>query len=75
MAFQNLVSELRQKNAYLEQLSSTLSQKNQALAEERDEVRMILSEVREKNHELAKQIEGFKLEVRELESIRQENYE
>lgn len=61
MAFQNLVSELRQKNAYLEQLSSTLSQKNQALAEERDEVRMILSEVREKNHDLAKQIEGFKL--------------
>ena len=61
MAFQNLVSELRQKNAYLEQLSSTLSQKNQSLAEERDEVRMILSEVREKNHDLAKQIEGFKL--------------
>lgn len=29
MAYQNIVSELRQKNTYLEQLATNLSQKNQ----------------------------------------------
>lgn len=75
MAYQNIVSELRRKNAYLEQLASTHVQNNQTLAEERDKVLIILSQVREQNYELAKQIEGFKREVSHLEHMRGDTYE
>lgn len=56
MTYQNIISELRRKNTYLEQLASTHLQDSQALAEERDKVLIILSEVREQNYDLAKQI-------------------
>jgi hypothetical protein len=43
MAYKNIVSELRSKNTYLEQLASTHAYNNQILAEERDKVLIILS--------------------------------
>jgi septal ring factor EnvC (AmiA/AmiB activator) len=56
MTHQNMLSELRHKNIHLEQLAGNLSQQNELLAEERDNLKQVLGEVREQNHELSKEI-------------------
>jgi len=47
MTHQNMLSELRHKNDYLETLAGNLSIENQQLTEEADTVKRALAEVRE----------------------------
>jgi hypothetical protein len=61
MSHQNMLSELKHKNSYLEQIAGNLSLQNQQLTEERDILREVLGEVREQNHSLSKEINGLKI--------------
>jgi hypothetical protein len=66
VAHENILSELRHKNNYLEQLAGNLSLQNQELAEERDEVLRILNDVREQNHNFTKEIHSLRIELESL---------
>lgn len=66
MAHENILSEFRHKNNYLEQLAGNLSLQNQELAEERDEVLRILNDVREQNHNFSKEIHSLRIELENI---------
>ena len=60
------MNELVQKNMYLSELSSNLSQQNQSLSEERDLLKTLLNEVREQNYAFSKQISELKIEMNKI---------
>ena len=66
MIHDNVVDEFRSKNAYLEQVAGNLSQQNQGLMEERENLKDLLNEVREQNFSFSKEISCLRIEMNSL---------
>ena len=66
MIYENIANELRSKNDYLEQVAGKLSQQNQALMEERENLKDLLNDVREQNFTFSKEINTLRIEMNNI---------
>ena len=60
MMHETVMGELERRIEYWEQLANNLGQQNQGLVEERDNLKVVLADVREENHGISKEIVELK---------------